>query len=35
MDNLSLPFIVFQVASPKQWAAWFYLFIVFQVESPK
>jgi len=26
MDSLSLPFIVFQVASPKQQTSWVYLF---------
>jgi len=30
MDILSLPFIVFQVASPKQWATWVYLLSSFK-----
>jgi len=25
MDNLILPFVLFQVVSPKQWTTWVYL----------
>jgi len=28
MDSLSLPFILFQVVSPKQWTAWVYFSLV-------
>jgi len=30
MDSLSLPFILFQVVSPKQWTTWVYLLSCFK-----